>query len=101
MHQIKRDNSLSYDQRHTAVTNMKHFESGLEKEEEGRGPADVQHHCYADDTLLYVPLKSTYHTSTAQFKACLSDINCWTSYNFLKLNDVKTEITLFATPNSC
>ncbi len=30
--------------------------------------------------------------------ACLSDINCWTSKSFLKLNDEITEI--FAKPNS-
>ena len=61
---------------------------------------NVQYHCYADDIQLYVPLQSTNHSSLTQFTACPSDINCWTSQNVLKLNNEKTEITLFATPNS-
>ncbi len=58
------------------------------------------YHCYADDAQLYVPLQSTKRGSLTHLTACLSDINCRTSQNLLKLNNDKTEIILLATPNS-
>ena len=59
----------------------------------------INFHCYADDSQLYIPLK-TGNTVIPQILDCLSDIKCWMSQNSLQLNDSKSEILLFGPPNS-
>ena len=56
-------------------------------------------HCYADDSQIYVPIKSPTAGSLDGLRACLMDINSWMSQNFLQLNSDKTEILLFGPPN--
>ncbi|KAF7646705.1 hypothetical protein LDENG_00183630, partial [Lucifuga dentata] len=54
---------------------------------------DIQYHCYADATQLYVPLKPN-RNDLSPLLSCLTDIKCWMSKNFLRLNDSKTEIII-------
>ena len=61
---------------------------------------NLHFHCYADDTQLYVPIKSPTPGSLDSLKACLTDINSWMSKNFLQLNTDKTEIILFGPQKS-
>ena len=56
---------------------------------------NIHFHCYADDTQLYVPLTSSDPTSLASLMACLADIQCWISHDFLQLNADKSEVLLF------
>ncbi len=55
----------------------------------------VSFHCYADDTQLYVPFKSSDYTAMERLLACLNDVKAWMSMNFLSLNESKTELILF------
>ena len=59
---------------------------------------NIDFHCYADDTQLYVPIKPG-HMDTGNIQACLSDLRMWMSQNFLQLNDSKSELMIF-TPYS-
>ena len=58
----------------------------------------VSFHFYADDTQLYLPLTS--QESSQSLLDCVEDIKRWMSNNFLQLNDSKTEVVIFAPPNS-
>jgi len=44
-------------------------------------------HFYADDTQIYLPLKTLL--------AWLTDVRAWMSLNFLHLNAIKTEAIVF------
>ncbi len=55
----------------------------------------VSFHCYADDTQLYVPFKSSDYTAMERLLACLNDVKAWMSMNFLSLNESKTDLILF------
>ncbi len=54
---------------------------------------NINFHCYADDTQLYVPL-SPGSSNAPCILSCLAEIKTWMSSNFLKLNDSKTEVLL-------
>ena len=54
--------------------------------------SDVNHMIYADDTQIYVTLKSSYQDSITKLEACISDIRSWAMSNKLMLNESKTEI---------
>ena len=56
---------------------------------------NIQFHFYADDTQLYLPLKTSDPNCLSSLKACLTDIQLWMSQNFLQLNSDKSEIILF------
>ena len=60
---------------------------------------DINFHCYADDTQIYVPLTGSDMTQLSSVLACLSDIKCWMSQNFLQLNESKSEVLLFGPSN--
>ncbi|KAK0155946.1 hypothetical protein N1851_001518 [Merluccius polli] len=59
---------------------------------------NVSFHCYADDTQIYLPLRPNDPRSLAAVLDCLKDVNCWMAYNFLQLNNSKSEIILFNPP---
>ena len=61
---------------------------------------NINFHCYADDTQLYIPLKPGNNSNMTRILTCLAEIKCWMSQNSLQLNETKTEILLFGPPQS-
>lgn len=59
---------------------------------------DISFHFYADDSQLYLPLKSS--DSIQSLLDCLEDIKIWMSNNYLQLNSDKTEVIVFGPPKS-
>jgi hypothetical protein len=56
----------------------------------------VMFHIYADDIQAYVPFHPGNEKSALeQLEACLHEVKCWMSANWLKLNDSKTEFIIF------
>ena len=58
------------------------------------------HHCYADDTQLYITVKPSANDvagATARLESCVVDIKSWMGRNFLKVNNDKTELMFFST----
>ena len=49
----------------------------------------VQFHCYADDTLLYIPFSQNDNSCLGSIEECISEIQIWMKANFLKLNAEK------------
>ena len=62
----------------------------------------ISAHMYADDTQLYIPVDASAKPDVvcAQMEACIADLRSWMSKNCLKLNDTKTEVICFTTPQS-
>ena len=59
----------------------------------------LSHHSYADDTQLYMTMdhsNNDWRYSLARIELCVSEIREWMNQNMLKLNDDKTELTVFA-----
>uniref|UniRef100_A0A667WJC6 Reverse transcriptase domain-containing protein n=1 Tax=Myripristis murdjan TaxID=586833 RepID=A0A667WJC6_9TELE len=54
---------------------------------------NINFHCYADDTQLYVPLKPG-STDASSILSCLSEVKTWMYNNFLQLNDSKSEMII-------
>ncbi|CAJ1061240.1 RNA-directed DNA polymerase from mobile element jockey [Xyrichtys novacula] len=55
----------------------------------------ISFHFYADDCQIYLPLAQNNSNSVHQLTDCLKDIKAWLSFNFLSLNENKTEVMLF------
>ena len=56
-------------------------------------------HVYADDTQLYILFKCKQPLEAIlKVNSCLSDIRRWMITNKLKINDSKTEFTIFRSP---
>uniref|UniRef100_A0A3Q3IT75 Reverse transcriptase domain-containing protein n=1 Tax=Monopterus albus TaxID=43700 RepID=A0A3Q3IT75_MONAL len=54
----------------------------------------VSFHFYADDCQLYLPVNKM-SSSVSTLLECLDDIKSWLAFNFLKLNEDKTEVIVF------
>ena len=52
----------------------------------------IHFHCYADDTQLYLSMKPDDANQLVRLQACLKDIKCWMTHNYLLLNSDKTEV---------
>jgi hypothetical protein len=54
--------------------------------------------CYADDTQLYMAIKPTSNwiDVASRLQICISDISSWMRSNFLKINQEKTQLIIFA-----
>ena len=63
---------------------------------------DVEDHCYADDSNLFVSFDvsnlSDAVNAKSRMEACVADVKSWMLHNKLKLNSSKTEIILFQPP---
>ena len=62
---------------------------------------DILFHLYADDQQVYLSFKPANKNAQSQcmtkLQNCIEDIRTWMSFNFLKLNDDKTEYIMFGT----
>ncbi|KAM9790323.1 uncharacterized protein ACBT44_018929 isoform 1-T2 [Syngnathus typhle] len=61
---------------------------------------NLDFHCYADDTQIYIRTTPTRNPSLTHFETCISTIKAWLTHNFLKLNSDKTELLLIGTKSS-
>uniref|UniRef100_A0A3B1JSL1 Reverse transcriptase domain-containing protein n=1 Tax=Astyanax mexicanus TaxID=7994 RepID=A0A3B1JSL1_ASTMX len=58
---------------------------------------NLDFHCYADDTQIYLSTSSINNPPTTHLESCLSAIQNWMKDNFLMLNSNKTELILIST----
>ena len=64
---------------------------------------NVTYHCYADDIQVYTQCKNTDNDitqATKQLEHCINDICSWMTENALKLNENKTEYTIYRSSNT-
>ena len=59
---------------------------------------NISLHCYADDTQLYLPLKTNDQSNIKNLMNCLEEIKGWMAQNYLQLNESKSEVVLFGPP---
>ncbi|XP_038564705.1 rab proteins geranylgeranyltransferase component A 1 isoform X2 [Micropterus salmoides] len=61
---------------------------------------NLNFHCYADDTQIYLSTKSPHNPSLSHINSCLLAIKTWMQNNFLKLNSNKTEFLLIGSKST-
>ena len=57
----------------------------------------ITYHLYADDQQIYLAFKLSKKDCARRFENCIGEIRMWMSTNMLKLNDDKTEFSIFGT----
>lgn len=55
---------------------------------------NINLHCYADNTQLYIPLAGSDAREISHILACLSDTKCWMSQNLLQIKDSESDALL-------
>lgn len=55
---------------------------------------NINFHCYADDTQIYLSIKANESDRLVKLETCLRDIRSWMAQNFLMLNTNKTEVII-------
>ena len=57
---------------------------------------ELHHHCFADDTQMYISTPRTErHTIAPHLQRCISDVSDWCGSRRLQLNAAKTEVIWF------
>jgi hypothetical protein len=60
----------------------------------------ISYHFYADDTQLYVSFNlPECQSAMSKMEECVEKVRIWMANNFLKLNEDKTEVLFFGSPN--
>uniref|UniRef100_A0A4W5Q8G8 Reverse transcriptase domain-containing protein n=1 Tax=Hucho hucho TaxID=62062 RepID=A0A4W5Q8G8_9TELE len=61
---------------------------------------NISFHFYADDSQIYLPIKSKGDNSLKILLDCFYDIKAWMALNFLHFNESKTEVMIFRPSSS-